>query len=134
MRSGLVEPDPSSSASSSSFPSHTSSKIIWPFSNKRWFPTLAGLPEKPSCKPQTRDLLSLRSHATPSIEAGGTLSEVMDAYHNVATWSKPERARWSLTFFAMKPTIRKESKGVVLIISPFNYPMLLSLGPLVRSH
>ncbi|KAH9996726.1 NAD-aldehyde dehydrogenase [Russula compacta] len=64
------------------------------------------------------------------VEIGGTISEAVDAYHNVAKWSKPESARWSFNFFAMKPTIRKEPKGVVLIISPFNYPMWLALGPL----
>jgi acyl-CoA reductase-like NAD-dependent aldehyde dehydrogenase len=69
-----------------------------------------------------------------SLEVGSTLSEVMDAYHNVAKWSKPERARWSLNWFAVNPTIRKEPKGVVLIISPFNYPMWLLLGPLVRTR
>ena len=68
------------------------------------------------------------------MEFGGTLSEAVDAYHNVAKWSKPESARWSFNFFAMRPTILKQPKGVVLIISPFNYPMWLSLGPLVRSH
>jgi len=66
-----------------------------------------------------------------SIEINGTISEAVSAFHNVAKWSKPERAPWSFNFFAMKPTIRKEPKGVALIISPFNYPMWLSLGPLV---
>lgn len=32
----------------------------------------------------------------------------------------------------MRPVIYKVPKGVVLIISPFNYPIWLSLGPLVR--
>ena len=67
-----------------------------------------------------------------SLEIGGTLTEAVDAYHNVAKWSKPEPASWSLNWFSMKPTILKEPKGVVLIISPFNYPMWLLLGPLVR--
>jgi hypothetical protein len=31
----------------------------------------------------------------------------------------------------MRPVIRKESKGVVLIISPFNYPLWLSIPPAV---
>lgn len=31
----------------------------------------------------------------------------------------------------MRPLIRKEPKGVVLIISPFNYPIFLALGPVV---
>ncbi|KAH9060602.1 NAD-aldehyde dehydrogenase [Lactarius vividus] len=64
------------------------------------------------------------------LEIGGTLGEAVDAYHNVAKWSKPESVPWSVNWFAMKPTIRKEPKGVVLIISPFNYPMWLLLGPL----
>ena len=63
-----------------------------------------------------------------------TLTEAVNAYHNVAKWSKPESAPWSFNYFLMKPTIRKEPKGVVLIISPFNYPVLLLLGPLVRSY
>jgi aldehyde dehydrogenase (NAD+) len=81
-------------------------------------------------------LLAPGSHSyySSSIEIGGTLSEAVDAYHNVAKWSKPESARWSFNFFAMKPTILKRPKGVVLIISPFNYPMWLLLGPLVRGH
>ncbi|KAN0116179.1 Aldehyde/histidinol dehydrogenase [Russula decolorans] len=64
------------------------------------------------------------------IETSNTIAEAVNAYHNVAKWSKPERAPWSFNFFAMKPTIRKEPKGVVLIISPFNYPTWLLLGPL----
>ncbi|KAI0301623.1 NAD-aldehyde dehydrogenase [Multifurca ochricompacta] len=72
-----------------------------------------------------------RSNAeTTILEIGGTLAETMGAYNNVAKWSKPERAPWSFNWFTMKPTIRKEPKGVVLIISPFNYPMWLLLSPL----
>ncbi|KAH8996357.1 NAD-aldehyde dehydrogenase [Lactarius akahatsu] len=67
------------------------------------------------------------------LEIGGTLTEAVNAYHNVAKWSKPERAPWSLNWFATKPTIRKEPKGVVLIISPFNYPVWLLLRPLVAA-
>ena len=73
-------------------------------------------------------------HHASSLEVSSTLSEAVHAYHNVTKWSKPESAPWSLDYFLMKPTIRKESKGVVLIISPFNYPMLLLLGPLVRTY
>jgi aldehyde dehydrogenase (NAD+)/aldehyde dehydrogenase (NAD(P)+) len=65
------------------------------------------------------------------LEVGATLTEAVNAYHNVAKWSKPERAPFSFNWFAMKPTIRKEPKGVVLIITPFNYPVFLALRPLV---
>lgn len=55
------------------------------------------------------------------------------AYKNVAKWAKPEALPFDLTSTPMRPVIRKEPKGVVLIIAPFNYPTFLALGPLVRS-
>ena len=67
-----------------------------------------------------------------SIEIGGTLGEILTSYKSVAKWSKPERPPFAFNYFAMKPTIRKEPKGVVLILVPFNYPVLLAIGPLVR--
>lgn len=38
---------------------------------------------------------------------------------------------YQVDFFAMKPVIRKEPKGTVLIITPFNFPLLLSIPPVV---
>ncbi|TCD64858.1 hypothetical protein EIP91_003562 [Steccherinum ochraceum] len=59
-----------------------------------------------------------------------TLREISEAYHSVEKWSKPDRVPFSLNWFVMSPSIRKDPKGMVLIISPFNFPMLLILGPL----
>ncbi|KAG8679412.1 hypothetical protein FRC08_016992, partial [Ceratobasidium sp. 394] len=56
------------------------------------------------------------------LEIGPLIKEVIDVYKAVDKWAKPESAPFSLNFAAMKPVIRKEPKGVVLIISPFNYP------------
>lgn len=42
--------------------------------------------------------------------------QVLEAYNNVEKWSKTERAAFSIHFFPMGPSIRKEAKGVVLII------------------
>ncbi|OCH89619.1 NAD-aldehyde dehydrogenase [Obba rivulosa] len=60
-----------------------------------------------------------------------TLNEVRCAYDKVAKWAKQESAPFSFNWFAMSPAIRKEPKGVVLVISPFNYPIFLLLTPLV---
>lgn len=65
------------------------------------------------------------------MEINATLNEVKQAHDGVAKWAKTESAPFSLNFAAMKPVIRKEPKGTVLIISPFNYPLWLSFGPLV---
>jgi hypothetical protein len=70
--------------------------------------------------------------AFDSMELTPTTWEIMNAYNNVYKWSKPESAPFNTNFAAMKPTIRKEAKGTVLIISPFNYPLWLSLPPVVR--
>jgi len=40
-----------------------------------------------------------------------------------------ENAPFSVNYAAMKPVIRKEPKGTVLIISPFNFPIWLSFPP-----
>lgn len=43
-----------------------------------------------------------------------------------------EKADQSLTYVEqMRPVIYKEPKGTVLVLSPFNYPVWLTLGPLV---
>jgi aldehyde dehydrogenase (NAD+) len=66
------------------------------------------------------------------MEVSGTLNEIKTALSNVAHWAAPARAPFSFNYFAMRPTLRKEPKGVVLVVVPFNYPLLLSVGPLVR--
>jgi aldehyde dehydrogenase (NAD+) len=52
-----------------------------------------------------------------------TLQEVRVTYNNVAKWAKTEYAPPSLVYGAMRPAVRKDPKGVVLIISPFNFPV-----------
>ncbi|KAG6897002.1 hypothetical protein C0992_004713, partial [Termitomyces sp. T32_za158] len=67
------------------------------------------------------------------LEINSSASEVKEAYCNVEKWAKPEKPGFSLNFTVMRPVIYKEAKGVVLIISPFNYPLFLTLPPLVRT-
>ena len=57
----------------------------------------------------------------------------MEAHNSVEKWNKPEKPGFDLNWFLMSPVVRKDPKGVVLIISPFNFPMLLILGPLVST-
>ncbi|KAH9916496.1 aldehyde dehydrogenase [Amylocystis lapponica] len=64
------------------------------------------------------------------LELSPLLAEVTTAYSNVKKWAATERTPFSPIYAASGPAIRKEPKGVVLIISPFNFPLLLLLGPL----
>ena len=60
------------------------------------------------------------------------LAEVHMGYHNVDKWVKPERTAFSVNWTPMSPKFCPEPKGVILIISPFNFPAFLLLSPLVR--
>ena len=56
------------------------------------------------------------------------------AYDNVEKWIKPQNIPFGMNWFAMKPRLVAEAKGVVLIISPFNVPLFLTMTPLVSSR
>jgi aldehyde dehydrogenase (NAD+) len=59
--------------------------------------------------------------------------DVRAAWASVDKWAKTEKAPFSVNGFPLRPVIYKEPKGVVLIISPFNYPVWLCISPIVRS-
>jgi aldehyde dehydrogenase (NAD+) len=72
----------------------------------------------------------------PTIEAftteiGFTLTEIKTARKKLASWAKPKRIRTSLWALPGKSYIYSEPYGVTLIISPWNYPIQLSLVPLI---
>jgi len=64
-------------------------------------------------------------------EVGLTLSEITHFEKHLRRWARPQRKMTPLTNFAAKSMIIPEPYGVVLIMSPWNYPVLLSLEPLV---
>lgn len=68
------------------------------------------------------------------------LSEIMPVQAEIAhtlkhlkRWMRPKRVRGTLISFGMRARIRPEPKGTVLIVSPWNYPFGLALGPLVSA-
>ena len=62
-----------------------------------------------------------------------TLSEVKHAICHLKKWMKPKRIRRTLPALTARSYIRYESKGVVLIISPWNFPFMLAMGPFVSA-
>lgn len=66
-------------------------------------------------------------------EIGIVYGEIHEALKNVKKWSKPKRVRGSLGTFPAKSYVYSEPYGVVLILSPWNYPFNLSLSPLVAA-
>ncbi|KAF8142975.1 NAD-dependent aldehyde dehydrogenase [Mycena galopus ATCC 62051] len=66
---------------------------------------------------------------TNFLEIGGSIAELMDAYKNIDSWVKPDKPPLSVPWLFVRPVMYKEPKGVVLIISAFNYPLWLCASP-----
>jgi aldehyde dehydrogenase (NAD+) len=61
----------------------------------------------------------------------GVIREIDHAIKHLKRWVKPKRVSTSLTLFPSSARIVPEPLGVVLIISPWNYPFQLMISPLV---
>ncbi len=64
-------------------------------------------------------------------EVGMVYDELRFIRKKLSGWAKPQRVRTSLGNFKAVSRIYPEPYGVALIISPWNYPYLLSLDPLI---
>ncbi|CCM04215.1 uncharacterized protein FIBRA_06382 [Fibroporia radiculosa] len=65
------------------------------------------------------------------LEIDPSIGCVVEAYDSVAKWAARERAPFDQLWFAMSPAIRKEPRGTVLVVAPFNYPVLLLVNGFV---
>ena len=59
------------------------------------------------------------------------MSQLNLVIKNLKKWAKPQRVSSSLLLFPASSFIHKEPYGGVLIISPWNYPFILALEPLI---
>ncbi|CBZ02991.1 aldehyde dehydrogenase [Clostridium botulinum] len=64
-------------------------------------------------------------------EIGIVYDEINGAIKNIKKWSKPKKVKTPITNFLASSYIYNESYGVVLIMSPWNYPFQLIMAPLV---
>jgi len=64
-------------------------------------------------------------------EIKAVTKEVEHAIAHLDAWMAPDRVDSPLLFTGSRSEIQYESKGVVLIMAPWNYPVNLTLGPLV---
>ena len=61
------------------------------------------------------------------------LAEIRHAEKNLRDWMRPKRVSSPLTMLGSRSYIQYESKGVCLILSPWNFPLNLTFGPLVSA-
>lgn len=60
-------------------------------------------------------------------------SEITHAKKNLKSWMKPTKASMPMPMFGTGSYVQYEPKGCALIISPWNYPFNLTIGPLVSA-
>ena len=61
------------------------------------------------------------------------VSEVRHATRHLKSWLKPKRVSTRMALWGSSSRIVHEPKGVTLILSPWNFPFNLTLGPLVSA-
>jgi aldehyde dehydrogenase (NAD+) len=61
------------------------------------------------------------------------LTEARHALRHLRRWMKPKRVWPTLALLSTRASLRYEPKGVALIISPWNYPFNLTVGPLISA-
>jgi len=66
-------------------------------------------------------------------EVYGVKSEANFAIKNIHSWMKTKRVASPLAISFSKSWVKPEPKGNVLIISPWNYPIMLCLNPLIAA-
>ncbi|KAL6301465.1 Aldehyde/histidinol dehydrogenase [Sparassis latifolia] len=64
-------------------------------------------------------------------EIGAVLGAVLNTVENLDEWTQPEKPKVAAWRSSWDTTVYKVPKGVVLIIGPWNYPLILTIGPLV---
>ena len=77
--------------------------------------------------------LSKSTYESYLTEVGIVLDEIRFIRKHLNKWAKPRRVRSGLMLFPAASYIYAEPYGVSLIISPWNYPFQLVIGPLIGS-
>jgi len=70
---------------------------------------------------------------TDITEVSPTISEIDHTIKHLHKWMKPVRVKTPLPLFGTRSKIKLEPKGMVLILSPWNYPFYLLICPLAAA-
>jgi aldehyde dehydrogenase (NAD+) len=88
-------------------------------------------------RPAIKDAMLLDFHKHPFevdlTEIYTVTSALKHAKRNLRRWMSKHRTSTPLSLIGSRSHIRYEPKGVVLIISPWNFPVTLTFGPLISA-
>ena len=63
----------------------------------------------------------------------GVVQEARHAMRHLRSWLKPQRVSTPIALLGSRSYVIHEPKGVVLVISPWNFPINLTLGPVISA-
>ena len=69
---------------------------------------------------------------TKMFEVFGCVDALRHSKKHLRKWMKPQKRHVSLLYKTGKNTVIPQPKGVVAIVSPWNYPLFLAIGPLAN--
>lgn len=64
------------------------------------------------------------AHETTVLELSTLIKHALTVYKKLDGWAKPDKVPFDLETYALGGKVLKEPKGTVLIIGPFNYPLV----------
>ncbi|GAB3100965.1 coniferyl aldehyde dehydrogenase [Aestuariicella hydrocarbonica] len=73
------------------------------------------------------------SQETRLLEVYGLLSGINYTRKRIKKWMKPQKRHVGLAFWGAKNTVIPQPKGVIGIVTPWNYPLFLSLSPCISA-
>jgi len=79
----------------------------------------------------SRDFGNRSAYESLIAEVFTVINEIKDARHNLKKWMKPTKMLASLQYLPARVQLRCQPVGVVGVIGAWNYPVQLSLSPLV---
>ncbi|NIB43175.1 coniferyl aldehyde dehydrogenase [Pseudomaricurvus alkylphenolicus] len=69
------------------------------------------------------------SQETRMLEIFGLISGINYTKKRLKKWMKPQKRHVSMAYFGAKNTVIPQPKGVIGVVTPWNYPLFLALSP-----
>lgn len=86
------------------------------------------------CKAMSADFGNRSPHQSMLTDIGGTISAGKHALKHMDKWAKPDKrpVQFPLGLMGARAEVRYEPKGVIGILSPWNFPVNLAFSPLMQ--
>jgi coniferyl-aldehyde dehydrogenase len=85
------------------------------------------------CEAINKDFSCRSYYETKILEISPTVLGIRSTVKHLKRWIKPQKRHVSIMFFGGKNVVIPQAKGVVGIITPWNYPLFLSMSPLTSA-